>query len=151
LRDIILEVSKSDLRYLEISVTLQQGMLQPKFEGYEPREDGILMYRCRVYVLNDQELKNLILSEMHKVPYVGHPGYQNTIVTIKKQYFWPGMKKKVVDFIAICLECQKVKDEHRHPAGLLQSFPITKWKWEVVTMYFITKLPRLLSNMILLW
>jgi hypothetical protein len=80
LHDKILEVSKSDLRYMDISVTLQQGMSQPKFEGYELREDGILMYRCRVYVPNDQELKSLILSEMHKVPYVGHPGYQKTIV-----------------------------------------------------------------------
>jgi hypothetical protein len=52
------------------------------------------------------------------------------------------MKKEVVDFIARCLECQKVKAEHRHPAGLLQPLPIPEWKWEVVTMDFITKLPR---------
>jgi hypothetical protein len=52
------------------------------------------------------------------------------------------MKKEVVDFIAKCLECQKVKVEHRHPAGLLQPLPIPEWKWEVVTMDFITKLPR---------
>jgi hypothetical protein len=52
------------------------------------------------------------------------------------------MKKEVVDFIARCLECQKVKVEHRHPTGLLQPFPIPEWKWEVVTMDFITKLPR---------
>jgi hypothetical protein len=30
----------------------------------------------------------------------------------------------------------------RHPTGLLQHFPIPEWKWEVVTMDFITKLPR---------
>ena len=52
------------------------------------------------------------------------------------------MKKEVADFIAKCLECQKVKAEHRHPAGLLQPLPIPEWKWEVVTMDFITKLPR---------
>jgi hypothetical protein len=52
------------------------------------------------------------------------------------------MKKEVVDVIAKCLECQKVKAEYRHPAGLLQSLPIPEWKWEVVTMDFITKLPR---------
>jgi hypothetical protein len=40
------------------------------------------------------------------------------------------------------LECQKVKAEHSHPAGLLQPLPIPEWKWEVVTMEFITKLPR---------
>ena len=52
------------------------------------------------------------------------------------------MKKEIVEYIAKCLECQKVKDEHRHPAELLQPLPIPEWKWEVVTMDFITKLPR---------
>jgi hypothetical protein len=93
-------------------------------------------------VPNDQNLKSLILSEMHKVPYVGHPSYQNTIVTFKKQYFWPCMKEEVVDFIAICVECRKVKVEHKHPAGLLQPFPIPEWKCEVVTMDSISKFPR---------
>jgi hypothetical protein len=64
----ILEVSKSDQHYVDIKENLQQGMLQQKFEGYEIKEDGILMYRCRVYVPNVQELKNILLSEMHKVP-----------------------------------------------------------------------------------
>jgi hypothetical protein len=100
------------------------------------------MYRGRVYVPNSNELKKLILREMHNVPYVGHPGYQKTIAAVKIHYYWPGMKKEVVDFIAICLECQKVKDEHRHPTFFLQPLPIPEWKWEVVTMDFITKMPR---------
>jgi hypothetical protein len=40
------------------------------------------------------------------------------------------------------LECQKVKAENRHPTGLLQPLLIPEWKWEIVTMDFITKLPR---------
>ena len=50
LHNIILEVAKSDMGYMDISVTLQQGMSHPNFEGYELREDGILVYICRVYV-----------------------------------------------------------------------------------------------------
>ena len=80
----------------------------------------------------------MILREMHNVPYVEHPGYQKTIAYVKSQYYWPGMKKEVVDFIAKCLECQKVKAKHRHPVGFLQPLLILEWKWEVVTMYFIT-------------
>jgi hypothetical protein len=100
------------------------------------------MYRGIIYVPNSEEFKNLILREMHNVPYAGHPGYQKSIAAVKSQYYWPGMKKEVVDFIAKCLECQKVKVEHRHPTGLLQPLPIPEWKWEVVKMDFITKLPR---------
>lgn len=52
------------------------------------------------------------------------------------------MKNDVADYIARCMECEIEKVEHRHPAGLLQPLPIPKWKWEVVTIDFITKLPR---------
>jgi hypothetical protein len=52
------------------------------------------------------------------------------------------MKKDVVDYIARCMECQRVKVEHRHPTGFLQPLPIPEWKWEVVTIDFITKFPR---------
>jgi hypothetical protein len=51
------------------------------------------------------------------------------------------MKKEVVEYIAKCLECQKVKAEHRHPVGLLHPLPIPECKWEAVTMEFITKIP----------
>jgi len=52
------------------------------------------------------------------------------------------MKNDVAEYIARCMECQKVKVEHRHPAGLLQPLPIPEWKWDVVTIDFITKLPK---------
>jgi hypothetical protein len=40
------------------------------------------------------------------------------------------------------MECWKVKAEHRHPMGLLQLLPTPEKKWEVITIDFITKLPR---------
>jgi hypothetical protein len=79
----------------------------------------------------------------NKVPYVGHPGYQKTIVTVENQYYWPGMKNEVANFISKFLEFPKFKDEHKHPSSLLQPFPISEWKWEVVTMNFITKFTRI--------
>jgi hypothetical protein len=104
--------------------------------------DGILFYRNKVYVPNYPELRSVILKEMHNVPCARHPGYQKTISAVKSQYYWPDMKKEVVDSIAKFLECQKVKVEHRHPTGFLQPLHISKWKWEVVTMDFITGFPR---------
>ena len=52
------------------------------------------------------------------------------------------MKKEVANYIVGCLECHKVKKKHRNPTSLLQPFPIPEWKWEVVTIDFITNLPR---------
>jgi hypothetical protein len=48
----------------------------------------------------------------------------------------------VANHIAKCLEHQKVNTQHRHPTILLQPLPIPEWKWEVITINFITKLPR---------
>jgi hypothetical protein len=79
---------------------------------------------------------------MHNVPYARHPGYQKTVVVVKSHYFWPGMKREIIEYIARCMECQKVKAEHRHLARLLQPLPIPEWKWEVVTMDFIIGFPR---------
>jgi hypothetical protein len=52
------------------------------------------------------------------------------------------MKKEEANYIAICLECQKVKTKHMHLVGLLQPFPIPEWKWEVSIIDFITKFPK---------
>jgi hypothetical protein len=63
------------------------------------------------------------------------------VAAVKSHYFWPSMNKEIVEYISICMECQKVKDEHRHRAGLLQPLDIPEWKWDVATMDFITGLP----------
>ncbi|GKC20728.1 putative reverse transcriptase domain-containing protein [Tanacetum coccineum] len=39
-----------------------------------------------------------------------------------------------------------VKAEHQRPLGLLQQPEIPEWKWDNITMDFITKLPRLKSG-----
>ena len=40
------------------------------------------------------------MDEIHQAPYSGHPGYQKTIATARKQYFWPGMKKDMDEYIS---------------------------------------------------
>ena len=47
-----------------------------------------------------------------------------------------------MDYLSKCLECQQIKVEHGHPKGLLQPLPVPKWKWEIVSLDFITGLPR---------
>ena len=59
------------------------------------------------------------------------------ITMIRKGFFCPNMKKEVENYLARCLECQQVKAERQHLAGLLQPLPILEWKWETISMYFI--------------
>jgi hypothetical protein len=147
----ILDGLVTDHHYLQAKENLQQGNVQQKIKEYEIKEYGLLIHKNRIYVPSSEELRNLVLKEMHDVPYVGHLGYQKTITAVRSQLFWPGMKKDVVYYIARCMECQRVKAEHKHPVGLLQPLPIQDKKWEVITMDFITGLPRTISNMIQSW
>jgi hypothetical protein len=142
LKGIISEAVKVYLQYMELVTKLQKGKMQQKVEDYESGIDGIILCRNIIYVPNSHELRSTILKEMHNVPYVGHPGYQKIVLAAKNQYYWPGMKREIVGYIAKCLECQRVKVEHRHPTGLLQPLPIPKWEWEVVTMDFIKKIAQ---------
>ncbi|CAN4125040.1 unnamed protein product [Withania somnifera] len=52
------------------------------------------------------------------------------------------MKKDIADYVSKCLNCRRVKYEHRRPGGLMQRLPIPEWKWERVTMDFVSGLPR---------
>ena len=52
------------------------------------------------------------------------------------------MKKDVLEFVAICLDFQMVKAECKHLGGLLQLIAILEWKWEVISMDFITGFQR---------
>ena len=63
------------------------------------------MHKNIIYVSSSEELRNFVLKEMHNVPYAEHPGYQKIIAAIRSQFFWPGMKKDIVDYIARCMEC----------------------------------------------
>ena len=70
---------------------------------------------------------------------------------LKEQYGWVGMKKDISDYVARCLTCQQVKVEHQHPSGLLQSVKIPEWKWERITMDFVTGLPLTSSKKDSVW
>jgi hypothetical protein len=138
----IFEDAKAYLQYMELVTKLQQGKMHHKNEYYEMGIDGIILYINKVYVPYSPELRSAILKEMHNVPYAGHLGYHKTISVVMRQYYWAVMKREVVEYIDKYLECQRVKAEHRHLAGLLQPLPIPEWKWEVVIMDFITWFPR---------
>ena len=71
-----------------------------------------------------------------------HPGNNKMYQDLKKNSWWIGMKKYIAKFVSKCLTCSQVKAEHQQPSGLLQQLEMPIWKWELITMDFITKLPK---------
>ncbi|KAL0562076.1 hypothetical protein IC582_002531 [Cucumis melo] len=61
------------------------------------------------------------------------------------------MKREVAEFVSRCLVCQQVKAPRQKPAGLLQPLSIPEWKWENVSMDFITGLSRTLRGFTVIW
>ncbi|GKA69124.1 putative reverse transcriptase domain-containing protein, partial [Tanacetum coccineum] len=50
-----------------------------------------------------------------------------------------------------CLTCAKVKIEYQKPSGLLVQPEIPQWKWENITIDFVTKLPRTAAGQDTIW
>lgn len=96
---------------------------------YHLTTDGLVRFRDMIYVPNCSELTKLILREFHMKPYSGHPGYHKTSTIVNSLYYWPNLKKEVVEILARCLDYQQVTIECNHLVGLLQPIAILEWKW----------------------
>ena len=51
------------------------------------------------------------------------------------------MKRDVTEYVSKCLTCQQVKVKHQVPTGLLNPLLIPQWKWDNITMDFVSGLP----------
>ncbi|WVZ63920.1 hypothetical protein U9M48_013512 [Paspalum notatum var. saurae] len=105
-------------------------------------EQGTVWYKNRICVPDVDSIRKLILSEAHDTAYSIHPGSTKMYHDLKEKFWWHGMKRAVVEYVAVCDTCQRVKAEHQRPAGLLQPLKIPEWKWEEISMDFIVGLPR---------
>ncbi|GKA08406.1 putative reverse transcriptase domain-containing protein [Tanacetum coccineum] len=70
---------------------------------------------------------------------------------LKKLYWWPNMKAIIAEYVGKCLTCSRVKAECQKPSGLLVQPEIPMWKWERITMDFITKLPKTSNGHDTIW
>ncbi|KAL0551253.1 hypothetical protein IC582_010339 [Cucumis melo] len=113
--------------------------------------DGGLLFERRLCVPSDSAVKTELLSEAHSSPFSMHPGSTKMYQDLKRVYWWRNMKREVAEFVSKCLVCQQVKAPRQKPAGLLQPLSIPEWKWENMSMDFITGLPRTLRGFIVIW
>ncbi|GJV63417.1 putative reverse transcriptase domain-containing protein [Tanacetum coccineum] len=91
-------------------------------ERLEPRADGTLCLHSRSWIPCYGDLRSVIMHESHKSKYSIHPGSE-----------------------------KMVKAEHQRPSGLLVQPEIPEWKWDNITMDFITKLPRSSQGFDTIW
>nr|GFC21857.1 putative reverse transcriptase domain-containing protein [Tanacetum cinerariifolium] len=111
-------------------------------EKLEPHADGTLCLNGRSWLPCYDDLRTVIMHESHKSKYSIHSGSDKMYQDMKKLYWWPNMKADIANYASKCLTCAKVKAEHQKPLGLLVQPKIPEWKWDNITIDFVTKLPK---------
>ncbi|GJT19934.1 putative reverse transcriptase domain-containing protein [Tanacetum coccineum] len=120
-------------------------------KAFEVRPDGTRCIKNRSWLPLFGNLRDLIMHESHKSKYSIHPGSDKMYQDLKKLYWWPNMKAIIAEYVGKCLTCSRVKAECQKPSGLLIQLEIPTWKWERITMDFVTKLPKTSSGHDTIW
>ncbi|KAA3487666.1 reverse transcriptase [Gossypium australe] len=104
------------------------------------QKDNSNLQAKRVLCESNVESDFRILHEAHSGCLTVHPGSTKMYNDLRKWYWWPSMKKDIFEFVSRCLICQQVKAKHQVPSGLLQPVMVPEWKWDRITMNFVTGL-----------
>ncbi|GJX93922.1 hypothetical protein Tco_0348508 [Tanacetum coccineum] len=121
------------------------------FKNLEPRADGTLCLNGRSWIPCFGDLRTRIMHESHKSKYSIHSRSDKMYQNLKKLYWWPNMKAEIATYVSKCLNCARVKAKCQKPSDLLVQPVISVWKWENITMDFITKLPKTSSGQDTIW
>ena len=130
---------------------LKEESLRGMDKSLETKSNDTRYFMNRIWVPKVGDLRNLVMDEAHKTKYSVHPGSDKMYQDVKELYWWPNMKADIATYVNKCLTCLKVKAEHQKPSGMLQQPEIPLWKWEQISMDFITKLPRTSNGHDTIW
>ncbi|GJR17130.1 putative reverse transcriptase domain-containing protein [Tanacetum coccineum] len=100
---------------------------------------------------NNSSLREDVLTKAQNSPFSIHPGYIKMYRDLRQNFWWNDMKQDMARFVAECLTCQQVKIEHKHISGLLQPLDILTWKWDQISVDFVTRLPHTFKKNNAIW
>jgi hypothetical protein len=98
--------------------------------------NNLLIYKNRLMVPNENELRTRLYDEFHRPPHRAYFGRRKMRKIICQQYFWPGMKSYINRYIGNCPKYKCSKNFRLKLAGLLRPLPISQKPWQHVTMDF---------------
>ncbi|KAA3484138.1 Retrovirus-related Pol polyprotein from transposon 297 family [Gossypium australe] len=118
-------------KYPDVVPEELSGQLK-QHEGNYPAHDlelavicfTLKIWRRRICVPKDVELRKSILQEAHSSSYAMHHGDNKMYSNLCDLYWWSGLKHEVTKFVSHCLMCQQVKAKHQLPSRLLQTIKI---------------------------
>lgn len=104
-------------------------------------KDGLLFLGERLVIPRAKGLRELFCSLAHDS--LGHFGVKKSFASLRKSYYWPGMRKDLENsYIPSCEECQRNKNATKAPAGPLHPLPIADKRGDRIFIDFIGPLPK---------
>jgi hypothetical protein len=122
---------------------IKQKLLEkdPKHDCFRKDEKDIVWFGKRFVVPDNWELKKEIFDEGHPSKFSIHPGSSKMYQDLKENFWWSNMKVDIAKYVLECDTCQRIKASHLKPSGTLQPLPIPSWKWDDISMDFVSGLP----------
>ena len=102
-----------------------------------------LFYKDRNYVPDDLTLRWDIVRMLHDHETAGHPGEAETLVSVERLYWWPGLRTFVRKYVKGCGVCQqyKINRSPSHPSYVPIPLASTTRPFAHCSMDLITDLP----------
>lgn len=99
-------------------------------------KDGLVLFKGRLAIPEDNELKVKLVDEIHKQPSVAHPGKAKTKKLLKSRYYWLKMDDYIDRYVSNCHTCRRIHAPKDLPPGLLNPLPIPERPWQHISMDF---------------
>ena len=102
-----------------------------------------LFYKGQNYVPDDLNLRCDIVRMLHDHETAGHPGEAETLVSVERLYWWPGLRTFVRNYVKGCGVCQqyKINWPPSHPSYMPIPPALTTWPFAHCSMDLIMDLP----------
>jgi hypothetical protein len=104
--------------------------------------EGLLMFRGKIYVPNDRDLRCRIVEQHHDTHIAGHAGHFKTLELVSRNYWWPQMSYYIGIYVKHCDLCNRTKVQHQRPFGELHPSETPEAPWDVISVDFIVELPE---------
>jgi hypothetical protein len=101
LEDRIRQAQKQCPETMESIESIKKGVAP----DYRIDDQGTIWLKDRICVPQDEEIRNMILTEAHNSKISVHPGCTKMYQDMKSRFWWKDMKAEIAEFVAHCDTC----------------------------------------------